>query len=735
MAVNLLTCDNLLEAFKSLLNDLSEEDLAFICEKMNCKESIDSLVSAVEPNMLSVAADGKLLVVPTPSADLVSTEDDNAIAIGADGKLYVKVPDVNAQALISSDFGNIIVAGSDNKLYARIEPTKPAELVSSQVGNDLKIGADGGLYVDVPVAEDLVSKDAGNTVRQGSDGGIFVPMPDASELVNNGLISKDAGNIIEKGSDDGLYAKVDIGDFVSIKQGNQLGMDGENKLYVPATAPSDMISAESGNIITTSAEDGKMTVKTATVQIIVDHYVKENNGELISVEAGNILKQGADGKLYVKPEMEDYVAPGDDNLAKVNGANQIVVDKNVINNMIEAYVPPSGALISKDKGNYTVEGTDGGIYTPTPKAADFLATGDTILRLDENGKAALPQSVIEEIAKGTVTPESLVSLRPGNSLGVDDTNKLFVTAVVTDPNVLISGDEGNTLRAGSDNKLYNPPVTSADLVSKELDNILTTSKVDDKLIIKQQTVVDLVKTESDQIAGDLISEDEGNLIVEGDDSKLKVDQNTIVNLIKNEAAPSALLSKDANNSLGLGSDGGLFYDRGVTWTTTDPGVGSPLPKGHLVFVYEEVLETFTITYDGAGAASGVPAATTAQEDSTYTIPVDAIPTMDGGRFLGWENQGHTYQPGDSFIVGSNVTLTAVWQMLTVITYNGDGADSGVPETATVDRGTEYTIPETVPLKSGFTFAGWSDGTNTYQAGDTFTAGDNVTLVAQWTQNP
>lgn len=669
MAVNLLTCDNLLEAFKSLLNDLSEEDLAFICEKMNCKESIDSLVSAVEPNMLSVAADGKLLVVPTPSSDLVSAEDDNAIAIGADGKLYVKVPDVNAQALISSDFGNIIVAGSDNKLYARIEPTTPAELVSSQVGNDLKLGADGGLYVDVPAVKDLVSKDAGNTVRQGSDGGIFVPVPDASELVNNGLISKDAGNTVKQGADGGIYVPVPGADA------------------------------------------------------------------LISKDAGNIIEKGSDDKLYVKPEMEDFVAPGDDNLAKVNDANQIVVDKKAINNMIEAYVPPSGALISKDKENYTVEGTDGGIYTPTPKAADFLATGDTILQLDGNGKATLPQSAIEEIAKNTVTPESLVSLRPGNSLGVDNTNKLFVTAVVADPKILISEDEGNTLRSGSDNKLYNPPVAPTDLVSKELDNVLTTSKVDDKLIIKQQTIVDLVKTESDQIAGDLISEDEGNLIVEGDDSKLKVDQNTIVNLIKNEAAPSALLSKDANNSLGLGSDGGLFYDRGVTWTTTDPGVGSPLKNGHLVFVYEEVLETFTITYEGAGATSGVPAATTAQEDSTYTIPVDAIPTMDGGRFLGWENQGHTYQPGDSFIVGSNVTLTAVWQMLTVITYNGDGADSGVPETATVDRGTEYTIPETAPLKSGFTFAGWSDGANTYQAGGTFTAGDNVTLVAQWTQNP
>lgn len=669
MAVNLLTCDNLLEAFKSLLNDLSEEDLAFICEKMNCKESIDSLVSAVEPNMLSVAADGKLLVVPTPSSDLVSAEDDNAIAIGADGKLYVKVPDVNAQALISSDFGNIIVAGSDNKLYARIEPTTPAELVSSQVGNDLKLGADGGLYVDVPAVKDLVSKDAGNTVRQGSDGGIFVPVPDASEPVNNGLISKDAGNTVKQGADGGIYVPVPGADA------------------------------------------------------------------LISKDAGNIIEKGSDDKLYVKPEMEDFVAPGDDNLAKVNDANQIVVDKKAINNMIEAYVPPSGALISKDKENYTVEGTDGGIYTPTPKAADFLATGDTILQLDGNGKATLPQSAIEEIAKNTVTPESLVSLRPGNSLGVDNTNKLFVTAVVADPKILISEDEGNTLRSGSDNKLYNPPVAPTDLVSKELDNVLTTSKVDDKLIIKQQTIVDLVKTESDQIAGDLISEDEGNLIVEGDDSKLKVDQNTIVNLIKNEAAPSALLSKDANNSLGLGSDGGLFYDRGVTWTTTDPGVGSPLKNGHLVFVYEEVLETFTITYEGAGATSGVPAATTAQEDSTYTIPVDAIPTMDGGRFLGWENQGHTYQPGDSFIVGSNVTLTAVWQMLTVITYNGDGADSGVPETATVDRGTEYTIPETAPLKSGFTFAGWSDGANTYQAGGTFTAGDNVTLVAQWTQNP
>ena len=87
--------------------------------------------------------------------------------------------------------------------------------------------------------------------------------------------------------------------------------------------------------------------------------------------------------------------------------------------------------------------------------------------------------------------------------------------------------------------------------------------------------------------------------------------------------------------------------------------------------------------------------------------------------------------------------------------NGNGGEASVPETYTVtyldgvnileiavpSDSTQYNAGDTVTVKFSdvgnrdyYTFAGWSDGTNSYTSGgtNTFTINSNVTLIAQWT---
>ena len=68
-----------------------------------------------------------------------------------------------------------------------------------------------------------------------------------------------------------------------------------------------------------------------------------------------------------------------------------------------------------------------------------------------------------------------------------------------------------------------------------------------------------------------------------------------------------------------------------------------------------------------------------------------------------------------------MTFAAVWEEIPKtyhdITFDGKGAKEGtVPQAASVENGTPYTIPDMVPEQDGFNFKGWTDGTNTYQPG-------------------
>ena len=73
-----------------------------------------------------------------------------------------------------------------------------------------------------------------------------------------------------------------------------------------------------------------------------------------------------------------------------------------------------------------------------------------------------------------------------------------------------------------------------------------------------------------------------------------------------------------------------------------------------------------------------------------------------------------------------------------ITYNQNTADTvnNMPSAGQKTHGTNYTIPSTVPTRTGYTFAGWytnSNGTGTsYQAGGSYTTDADATFYAKWT---
>ncbi len=85
--------------------------------------------------------------------------------------------------------------------------------------------------------------------------------------------------------------------------------------------------------------------------------------------------------------------------------------------------------------------------------------------------------------------------------------------------------------------------------------------------------------------------------------------------------------------------------------------------------------------------------------------------------------------------GNEPSTDPVTHTVTYVAGNADATGTAPTQTA-VEEGKTFTVAENTFTLEGHTFAGWSDGSKTYAAGDTYTMGTaNVTLTAQWTANP
>ena len=171
------------------------------------------------------------------------------------------------------------------------------------------------------------------------------------------------------------------------------------------------------------------------------------------------------------------------------------------------------------------------------------------------------------------------------------------------------------------------------------------------------------------------------------------------------------------------------------------------------------LATYTVKFalaDGSVEGVVLPEDMTATDGEKIKLP--ELPSKDGYEFDGWYNErGARFPAGYNYTVKGNVTLTAQWKELTtipeptttepttaepttepttatkyVLTFDEDGGSE--VDDVKLAEGESINLPKT--SKDGKVFAGWTDGTKTYEAGDKFTMPANpVDLKAVWNDVP
>lgn len=153
--------------------------------------------------------------------------------------------------------------------------------------------------------------------------------------------------------------------------------------------------------------------------------------------------------------------------------------------------------------------------------------------------------------------------------------------------------------------------------------------------------------------------------------------------------------------------------------------------------FQWTANTYTVTYN-SNTGTGTMATQTISAGTPFELAVNTFEKTDYS-FDGWyENSGSTgtrYSAGGLVTLYANKTYYAKWSALPrAITYLANGATGTVPTQSAKNEAETFVIASDTGLtRTGYDFAGWSDGTTTYEAGDTYTvAAANVTLTAQWT---
>ncbi len=154
--------------------------------------------------------------------------------------------------------------------------------------------------------------------------------------------------------------------------------------------------------------------------------------------------------------------------------------------------------------------------------------------------------------------------------------------------------------------------------------------------------------------------------------------------------------------------------------------------------------SYAITYNSNGSDGGsAPANGTFTTGRTaYSIAAfSGVLTKSGYTLTGWNTaangSGIDYGPGlanTTYSLSANLTLFAKWSYTNFsVTYALNGGTGTLPTSGTKIIGETFTVAAATGLsKPGFSFGGWSDGTNTYRAGSVYTVGSaNVTLTARW----
>ena len=176
-------------------------------------------------------------------------------------------------------------------------------------------------------------------------------------------------------------------------------------------------------------------------------------------------------------------------------------------------------------------------------------------------------------------------------------------------------------------------------------------------------------------------------------------------------------------------------------------IGDVPANGDTVIMYAQWVKNsptnYTVKYNAGGGTGSMPAVSVSVKEALK--PAENAFTREGYTFTGWvvtsALSGAEVKIGATVSGGDVITFTAQWEKVTPTTYtviyDGNGAE-GTMESATAGADTPLTPAENAFIREGYTFTGWvatSTLTGTeVKLGDGITAGDTITLTAQWSQD-
>lgn len=362
-----------------------------------------------------------------------------------------------------------------------------------------------------------VSKAEGNVLKTSDDGlGVSV----------NDIKSPASDNAIKIASDGGLFVDIPVIPEVSKDRFNYLRYGNDGNFFVGS---SDVLSNLDTNLLHASS-DGRVIL---TASDLVDGSVL---AKFISSEKDNVLHTGSDGKLAVTLPKEATVSRDKGNYTRkgsdggfYTGGNDVLsnADENILhispvdNRVILTKedllrLGMAAALLSKDANNAIVLGSDSGLYTSGSNLTDD--SRDNLLDVTDKGKIYLDKSVLRDYVNSFIR---VVSTDSGNMITAGSDGGAYASA-----DSLRSTDSLNLIDKDSSGKLI---VTAAAIKSDDADNLL----VQDKSGALKVT------------AEGLVSSEKCNLLRANIDNKLSL-------------CPSDLISQVPNNALQAAFDGGLY---------------------------------------------------------------------------------------------------------------------------------------------------------------------------------
>ncbi len=151
----------------------------------------------------------------------------------------------------------------------------------------------------------------------------------------------------------------------------------------------------------------------------------------------------------------------------------------------------------------------------------------------------------------------------------------------------------------------------------------------------------------------------------------------------------------------------------------------------------DAIDSYSATYScGDGSGTAPARDTNIAYGTSYTIKANTC-SKTGYTFTGWSDGSKTVQPGAiTWNYTTSPTFTAQWTAISsyTATYScGTGTGTVPAKDTNIAFDSSYTVKANTCAKSGYTFAGWSDGSKTVQPGAiTWKYTTSPTFTAQWT---